>query len=167
MRLPRRLPAPIETVLYRLTQDTLRHATTKRKATNITIQLRIDNDQALYQFEDNGLIQLQLSQIGSTPQRIKQLGGSLSIVSSQSGALAMEVQFAPQKQIQLTDREQDVLKQIVAGLTNKEIAQQLNISPRTVNFHLDNIYSKLDVNTRTEAAVFALRQGLISKDLFK
>ena len=81
-RLPQRLPGPIETALYRLTQDTLRHAITKRKATTITIQLRINNDQVLYQFADNGLITLQINEIGAAPQRIKQLGGNLSIVSA-------------------------------------------------------------------------------------
>ena len=160
-RLPQRLPAPIETALYRLTQETLRYAVTTRKATQITIQLRIDKTNVRYHFEDNGLIALEIDQFGTALERIKQLGGEFEINSSQNGALELAVQFGPQNQVQFTEREQDVLKLIVAGMTNKEVAQRLDISPRTVNFHLDNIYSKLGVNSRTEAAVFALRLGII------
>ena len=160
-RLPQRLPTPIETALYRLTQETLRHAITERKATQITIQLRIDDIHVRFHFEDNGLIGLKANQLGAVSERIKQLGGTVTTQSTPNGALEMAVQFGPQNHIQLTEREQDVLTLIVAGMTNKEIAQKLDISPRTVNFHLDNIYSKLGVNSRTEAAVFALRLGLI------
>jgi DNA-binding NarL/FixJ family response regulator len=53
----------------------------------------------------------------------------------------------------------DVIQLLAEGLSNKEIARLLFISPRTVNFHLDNIYSKLGVSSRTEAAIYALRHG--------
>ena len=53
----------------------------------------------------------------------------------------------------------DVIRLLARGLTNKEIARSLSISPRTINFHLDNIYSKLGVRSRTEAAVAAVQQG--------
>ena len=56
-------------------------------------------------------------------------------------------------------REMDVVQLLAEGLSNKQIAQRLSISPRTVNFHLDNVYSKLHVTSRTEAAVYALRHG--------
>jgi DNA-binding NarL/FixJ family response regulator len=62
---------------------------------------------------------------------------------------------------QLTDREREVLGLVTDGLTNKEVAQQLNLSERTVNFHLNNVYSKLQVSTRTEAVVYALRYNLL------
>jgi DNA-binding NarL/FixJ family response regulator len=61
--------------------------------------------------------------------------------------------------MQLTQREKQVLALLVEGLSNKEIAQALGISARTVNFHLENVYGKLGVSSRTEAAVRALRQG--------
>lgn len=62
----------------------------------------------------------------------------------------------------LSSREQEVLALVCEGLSNKQIAQQLYLSVRTVENHLANLYSKLGVNSRTEAAVLALQQGWIS-----
>ncbi len=62
----------------------------------------------------------------------------------------------------LTAREQEVLRLLARGLRNKEIAARLVVSERTVNFHLANIYHKLNVSGRTEALSKALEQGLIS-----
>jgi len=61
----------------------------------------------------------------------------------------------------LTSREVEILQQVAAGLANKEIARRLNISDRTVKNHLSNIMEKLHVNSRTQAAVYALRAGLV------
>jgi DNA-binding NarL/FixJ family response regulator len=61
----------------------------------------------------------------------------------------------------LTAREQEVLRLLARGLRNKEIARQLQVSERTVNFHLVNIYQKLNVSGRTEALRKALEQGLL------
>ena len=62
----------------------------------------------------------------------------------------------------LTERELEVLRLLANGEPNKEIAQILNISLGTVRFHTSNIYMKLGINNRTEAARLALEQGLIS-----
>lgn len=62
----------------------------------------------------------------------------------------------------LTQRESDVLTQATKGLTNKQIGQELFISDRTVQGHLQNIYHKFSVTTRTEAVSLALQHGLIS-----
>lgn len=56
----------------------------------------------------------------------------------------------------LTEREQEVLAYLARGYTNKDIAQALFLSVRTVEAHLHNIYSKLDVASRTEAALWAV-----------
>lgn len=57
----------------------------------------------------------------------------------------------------LTVREHEVLRLLVEGLNNKDIAQKLYLSVRTVEGHLANIYGKLQVKTRTEAALWAVR----------
>jgi DNA-binding NarL/FixJ family response regulator len=61
----------------------------------------------------------------------------------------------------LTGREIEVLEQIVAGNSNKAIANRLNISEATVKSHINNILSKLGVSDRTQAATTALQRGLV------
>ena len=61
----------------------------------------------------------------------------------------------------LSQREREVLKLIAAGLTNREIAETLVISPETVKKHTGAIYSKLGVSNRTEAAAKARELGLL------
>lgn len=62
----------------------------------------------------------------------------------------------------LTDREMNVLTYAARGLTNKQIGKALFISDRTVQGHLQNIYQKLGVTTRTEAVTAALSRGIIT-----
>lgn len=64
----------------------------------------------------------------------------------------------------LHQREMEVLLLAAKGMSNKEIAQQLSISIHTVQTHLSNIFSKLAVNSRTEAALLALRRGWLTLD---
>ncbi len=61
----------------------------------------------------------------------------------------------------LTKREEEVLKLIAEGLFNKEIAAKLEISERTVKNHVSNIFKKIDVSDRTQAAVFAIKNNLV------
>lgn len=61
----------------------------------------------------------------------------------------------------LTSRELEVLVQIANGMFNKEIATSLNISERTVKNHISNIFKKIDVSDRTQAAVFAIKNDII------
>ena len=65
----------------------------------------------------------------------------------------------------LSERELEILTLIATGASNKEIARQLFISSNTVKVHIRNIFSKLEVNTRTEATLVAIRNGLVSIDV--
>ncbi len=62
----------------------------------------------------------------------------------------------------LRPRELEVLKMTARGMTNKEIAAELCISPHTVGTHLVNIFRKLGVDTRTEATLYTLKEGLLT-----
>lgn len=62
----------------------------------------------------------------------------------------------------LTEREQDVLILMVAGLNNSDIADRLGVSPSTIKSHVSNILSKLDVTGRTEAVAVAVRHHLVA-----
>jgi len=66
----------------------------------------------------------------------------------------------------LSEREMEVLKLAATGISNKDIAEQLFLSPRTVQVHLGNIFNKLGVASRTEAVLYGLRRGWLAlKDL--
>lgn len=61
----------------------------------------------------------------------------------------------------LTKREKEVLVQVASGMSNKEIAINLDISERTVKNHISNIFKKIDVSDRTQAAVFAIKNNMV------
>ena len=71
---------------------------------------------------------------------------------------------APKDPQALTERETDVLKLIARGMANRQIARSLYIGEKTVKTHVSNILLKLGVNSRTQAALFAARTGLVSPD---
>jgi NarL family two-component system response regulator LiaR len=65
---------------------------------------------------------------------------------------------------ELSDRELDVLRLVADGLNNTEIADRLSISEHTVKSHVGNILGKLHLADRTQAAVFAWRQGIVRRE---
>jgi NarL family two-component system response regulator LiaR len=67
----------------------------------------------------------------------------------------------PRMDFHLTDRELEVLVLMAEGLTNQQSAQKLSISTSTLKFHMNNIYQKLGVQTRSEALVLAAKNNLI------
>ncbi|HEX7104006.1 MAG TPA: response regulator transcription factor [Nitrolancea sp.] len=95
--------------------------------------------------------------------RVVNLGGSL-LEPAVAGKLLNRVGDilrggAPEEE--LTPREQDVLNLMARGFRNKEIAFELHITERTVKFHANAIYRKLDVGGRTEAVSKALQKGMV------
>lgn len=129
----------------------------------------------LSSFYDKELVQGAM-QAGAIGYLIKGVSGNelaLAIRSAYAGrpALAVETLSALAQPTpaptdvghDLTEREQEVLALLVEGLPNAEIAQRLHVSVAAVKYHLSNIFSKLTVSNRTEAATFALEHNLVSK----
>lgn len=77
-----------------------------------------------------------------------------------TGALATP-RLAADTEVPLTQRESEVLRQLALGLTNKEIALALKISYETVKEHVQHVLRKVGVTDRTQAAVWAVRRGLV------
>jgi two-component system NarL family response regulator len=86
------------------------------------------------------------------------LGALVTRVHKSAGATRLEPQ---QRQPLLTTRELDVLRLMVDGADNAAIGLELSISRHTVKQHVTNIFEKLGVHTRVEAAVYAVRSGLV------
>jgi DNA-binding NarL/FixJ family response regulator len=63
----------------------------------------------------------------------------------------------------LTSRELEILQLLLTGKTNKEIATEIYISERTVEFHLDHIYTKIGVRTRLMAGIWAIEHSLTAE----
>jgi DNA-binding CsgD family transcriptional regulator len=69
---------------------------------------------------------------------------------------------APQAKTGLTARETECLRLVARGKTDREIAQILSVSPRTARFHVENVKTKLSVDTRVQAVAEAIRRHLIA-----
>ena len=82
-------------------------------------------------------------------------------LSPQAAARLLREVKAPDNPETLTDREADVLRLLAKGRSNKEIAQALIIGEKTVKTHVSNILAKLNVPSRTQAALFAVRIGIV------
>ena len=79
-------------------------------------------------------------------------------------AVLQELVRDEQPDIVLSEREQEVLRQLALGRTNREIAETMMVSPETVKTHVGNILAKLHLAHRTQAVIYALKRGLISLD---
>jgi two-component system, NarL family, response regulator LiaR len=83
-------------------------------------------------------------------------------LSPQAAARLMREVRAPESPETLTERETEVLRLLARGRSNKEIAHDLTIGEKTVKTHVSNILSKLGVPSRTQAALYAVRIGLVT-----
>jgi DNA-binding NarL/FixJ family response regulator len=84
-------------------------------------------------------------------------GGEYSDNPSESATKAKEAE--PQEDLPLTPAEARVFWEVIQGLTNKQISQRLFISPRTVQTHLSNILTKLNLENRSQLVRFAFEHG--------
>jgi two-component system, NarL family, response regulator LiaR len=89
------------------------------------------------------------------------LGGKMTLSAEAAQVLANSVAQPQIHGERLTERERDVLKSMVDGLNNREIADALVISLGTVKFHVSNIFQKLGVDSRVEAVKLAIEQKLV------
>ena len=85
-------------------------------------------------------------------------------LSPKAAARLMREVRAPDSPETLTEREIDVLRLLAQGQANKQIAGNLHIGEKTVKTHVSNILAKLSVPSRTQAALYAVRIGLVSAD---
>ncbi|HEU5014802.1 MAG TPA: response regulator transcription factor [Roseiflexaceae bacterium] len=85
-------------------------------------------------------------------------------LSPRAAARLMHEVRMPASPEALTEREKDVLRLVAQGLSNKQIAAQLVIGEKTVKTHISNLLAKLGMASRTQAALYAVRAGLVSPD---
>ncbi|MGQ0568721.1 MAG: response regulator [Armatimonadota bacterium] len=83
-------------------------------------------------------------------------------LSPEAAARLMREVRAPESPEALTERETDVLRLLAEGKANKEVAQTLRIGEKTVKTHVSNVLAKLGVQSRTQAALYAVRIGLVT-----
>lgn len=129
---------------------------------------------ALTSYIDDGLVQGAL-QAGATGYLMKNVQadelanairsaavGRLALSPEASKALSESSEFPIVPAEDLTERERDVLKLMIEGLSNNEIAERLIISPSTVKYHIGNIYTKLGVDSRVAAVSIAIQRQLVT-----
>ncbi len=92
---------------------------------------------------------------------IRQIRRGLQVLHPQVAGRLMLHGAEPAGLADFTARERDVLKLLAEGLPNKEIAQRLFIAEKTVKTHVSNILQKIGVSDRTQAALYAVRRGLV------
>ena len=95
---------------------------------------------------------------------VKQVAAGKSVLDPEIAPKVIASLASPHRTEPLSRRELDVLRGVAKGQTNREIGRCLDISDRTVQGHLANIFGKLQVGSRTEAVTLALQQGLITME---
>ena len=112
---------------------------------------------------------LKTSRANEIADAIRAAARGQSVLESQVAAKMMNRFRQPKAETikplheQLTEREMDVLKCVAKGQSNQEVAEELFIGIKTVKFHVTNIFAKLGVDDRTQAAIYAHKHGLENK----
>jgi DNA-binding NarL/FixJ family response regulator len=95
-------------------------------------------------------------------QAIKAAAAGQVQLTPKAAARLMQAVSTPESPEALTERETEVLRLLAQGHSNKQIAHKLQIAEKTVKTHVSNILSKLGVQSRTQATLYAVRTGLVS-----
>lgn len=134
--------------------------------TEIIALTSVLEDQAVYGAMRAGAVGYLLkdTQAEELCRAIKAAAAGQVLLSPAAAARLMREVEAPESPEQLTERETEVLELLAAGMSNKEIAAELVIAEKTARTHVSNILSKLGVVSRTQAALHAVRTGLVSLD---
>jgi NarL family two-component system response regulator LiaR len=148
----------------------IRHITTDQPDTRILVLTSFATDDRIFRAIKAGALGYLLKDSG--PKELVQAihrvhAGESSLHPLVARRLLQELSKpAPEhtSSTRLTDRELDVLQLVAQGQTNRQIADELNIKEATVRTHVSNILSKLRLDSRTRAALYALREGLASID---
>lgn len=164
-RLRDRLSAETEILFFRSVQTLVDFAVANTGATQVTITLHKEAQTITLGYTDNGQwYDLHLPIVKQVQQTLHANDMALKY-RLDNRTLQVTIQQTIRESVTLTPRELEIVTLAAQGLTNKQIAGHLHVSARTVNFHLDNVYSKLQVNSRTEAALYAVQQGWIENPL--
>jgi DNA-binding NarL/FixJ family response regulator len=95
-------------------------------------------------------------------QAIKAAAAGQVQLTPRAAARLMQAVSAPESPEALTERETEVLRLLAQGQSNKQIARKLNNTEQTIKSHVSRILSKLGVQSRTQATLYAIRTGLVS-----
>jgi DNA-binding NarL/FixJ family response regulator len=156
-----RLPAPLEMAIYRAAQESLNAAVQVGKASRLMLRVSHAPDTITVTLTGEARTgEAMIAALQAAGQGIEAFGG-VSEIEADGGRLTVRLRIPLADYAPLTEREREVLGYLVSGLSNKQIAAMLVISPRTVKFHLDNLYSKLGVNSRAGAIAYAMHHRLV------
>lgn len=140
-------------------------------ATAILILTAHDNDQFIYNLLEAGAAGYLLKSVRSQElvDAVRALHAGESVLHPAIARKVLNYFASPSgrdkkrgRSETLTQRELDILKLVTKGLSNKEIADEISLSARTVQRHLESIFIKLQVGSRTEAVIRALKEGWIT-----
>lgn len=125
------------------------------------------DDEKIYPVIEAGAFSylLKTSRAAEIAQAIRSAVKGQSVLESQVASKLMNRFRGPKQAAQpheeLTEREMEVLRLIAAGKSNQDVADELFIGVKTVKFHVTNILAKLGVEDRTQAAIYAYKNGLV------
>lgn len=147
--------------------ETTRRLTEEMPECKVIVLTSFLDDEKLYPVIEAGAFSylLKTSRATEIADAIRAAARGQSVLESQVASKMMNrfrrpQQVAAQPHEDLTDREMEVLKLIALGKSNQEIADELFIGVKTVKYHLTNLFGKLGVEDRTQAAIYAHRNGI-------